>query len=139
MAAKDKYHFHFRTSLENDGWSITHDPYILEAGETEYEIDIGAEKLIGAERDGQKIAVELKSFLGESVAYDFHEALGQYLEYRIGLQIQEPDREVFLAVSVDRFERIKKLTLPRLALEQFHVSVIVFDINSKTIVQWIKN
>jgi len=71
MAAKDKYHFQFRESLVKDGWQITHDPYILEAGETEYEIDIGAEKLIGAERNGQKIAVELKSFLGESVATTF--------------------------------------------------------------------
>jgi len=65
--------------------------------------------------------------------------LGQYLEYRIGLKLQEPDREVFFAVSADRYDRIKKLTLPKLALAQFNVSVIVFDITSKTIVQWIKN
>jgi hypothetical protein len=24
--AKDKYHQHVRTALENDGWVITHDP-----------------------------------------------------------------------------------------------------------------
>ena len=30
MAARDKYHQQFREVLENDGWTITHDPYFLE-------------------------------------------------------------------------------------------------------------
>lgn len=68
MAAKDKYHIEFREALEKDGWTITHDPYFLEAGITSYEVDIGAEKIIAAEKEGQKIAVEIKSFLGESTA-----------------------------------------------------------------------
>lgn len=76
--------------------------------------------------------------MSESLAYDFHEALGQYLEYRIGLGLQEPDRQVYLAISASRYDRIKKLMLPRLAMEQFQVSLVTFDVISKTIVQWIK-
>lgn len=75
MAARDKYHGELRQALEKDGWTITHDPYVLEMSETSYEVDLGAEKIIAAEKEGMKIAIELKSFLGESIAYDFHEAL----------------------------------------------------------------
>lgn len=137
MAARDKYHLEFREALEKDGWTITHDPYFLETEETEYEVDIGAEKVIGAEKGGVKIAVEIKSFLRESVAYDFHEALGQYLQYRLGMQMQEPDRAVFLAVTANRYKRIIQLTLPRLSIQQFGVQVVVFDPDDKKITQWI--
>jgi hypothetical protein len=44
-------------------------------------IDLGAEKLIAAEKDGSYIAVEVKSFLQSSVLSDFHTALGQFLNY----------------------------------------------------------
>ena len=42
------------------------------------EIDLGAERLIGAEKLGKKIAVEVKSFLSASALSDFHTALGQF-------------------------------------------------------------
>ncbi len=29
MAAKDKYHQQVRHALEKEGWTITHDPYML--------------------------------------------------------------------------------------------------------------
>lgn len=38
-------------------------------------IDLGAEPILAAERAGEKIAVEIKSFLGESNIYEFHTAL----------------------------------------------------------------
>jgi hypothetical protein len=46
-------------------------------------IDLAAEKLIAAEREGEKIAVEVKSFLERSSAIsEFHTALGQFINYR---------------------------------------------------------
>ena len=30
--AKDKYHDLVKTSLENDGWTITHDPFKIKIG-----------------------------------------------------------------------------------------------------------
>ena len=29
MAAKDKYHEHVKEALIKDGWTITHDPYVI--------------------------------------------------------------------------------------------------------------
>jgi hypothetical protein len=70
--AKDKYHNHVRIALENDGWTITHDPYKIMIGRRRGYIDLGAE-LIGAERETEKIAVEIKSFLDTNLyAYSLH-------------------------------------------------------------------
>lgn len=66
MPAKDFYHNTVRNALIKDGWKITDDPLILKIGERSKFVDLGAEKLIAAERDSQKIAVEIKSFLSPS-------------------------------------------------------------------------
>lgn len=63
MSAKDAFHTVVKTALEKEGWLITHDPYAFQAGTLELYIDLGAEKIIAAEKQGQKIAVEIKSFL----------------------------------------------------------------------------
>ena len=63
MAAKDATHFIVKHALEKDGWTITHDPYYLKVGGVEFYIDLGAETIIAAQRNNQKIAVEIKSFL----------------------------------------------------------------------------
>ncbi len=78
MPAKDIYHETVKTALIADGWTITDDPYIIEYGGVDLYVDLGAEKLIGAQKENQKIAVEVKSFLRSSVISDFHQALGQF-------------------------------------------------------------
>ena len=57
MPAKDAFHEVVKIALQKDGWQITHDPYTLQAGTLELYIDLGAEKVVAAEKDGQKIAV----------------------------------------------------------------------------------
>ena len=92
--AKDIYHQQVREALIKDGWTITHDPLALEnQGERmDYEIDLGAEKLIGAERGTEKIAVEVKSFLKASLTNEFHGILGQYIVYEEALEYLASDR-----------------------------------------------
>ena len=60
--ARDIFHETFKKALEKEGWTITHDPYYLndKIKNIKYEIDLGAEKLLAAERDAEKIAVEIK-------------------------------------------------------------------------------
>ena len=59
MPAKDIYHNNVRTALEKDGWTITNDPLTLEIGERSLFVDLGAEKILAAEKQGRKIAVEV--------------------------------------------------------------------------------
>lgn len=61
--AKDIFHENVRQALIKDGWSITSDPLHIDLDETYVEIDLAAEMVFAAERAGEKIAVEVKSFL----------------------------------------------------------------------------
>ena len=83
MAAQDLFHEAVRAAFEKENWVITDDPLKLEAGGAKFEIDLGAERLLAAERVGEKIAVKIKTFLGESPIADHHVALGQFLNYRL--------------------------------------------------------
>jgi hypothetical protein len=100
MSAKDKFHETVKASLMKDEWTVTHDPLHIQWGEVEAYIDLAAERIIGAERNGEKIAVEVKSFLGQSTISDFHLALGQFINYRLLLREIEPDRGLYLAIPL---------------------------------------
>ncbi|MEC4816876.1 MAG: element excision factor XisH family protein, partial [Scytonema sp. PMC 1069.18] len=62
MPAPDLYHDVVCTALIKDGWKITDDPLVLTIGRRSVFVDLGAEKLIAAERGSDKIAIEIKSF-----------------------------------------------------------------------------
>jgi XisH protein len=66
MSAKDLYHDSVREALVKEGWTITHDPYVLDFGKDKGYVDLGAEFPIAAEKGTVQIAVEIKSFLSES-------------------------------------------------------------------------
>ncbi len=48
------------SKLQNDGWTITHDPSPLQIGKKRLSVDLGAERLISAEKGIQKIVVEAR-------------------------------------------------------------------------------
>jgi len=82
MPAPDIYHHVVKNALIKDGWTITHDPYTLTFGQRNVFADLGAERLVAAERNHEKIAVEIKSFHGASDMRDLEMAFGQYVFYR---------------------------------------------------------
>ena len=75
MPAKDIYHETVKNAMIKAGWTITHDPYRirLTKGKNLF-IDLGAEQLIAATKDTEKIAVEIKSFRRASDMKDLEEA-----------------------------------------------------------------
>ena len=75
MPQKDIFHETVKAALIKNGWNITHDPLYLAFGERNLFIDLAGEKLIGAKKDGQKIAVEVKSFTGASLVNNLKEAI----------------------------------------------------------------
>ncbi len=100
MSARDAFHDAVRTALERDGWMITHDPLTLEFGLGSLYVDLGAERVIAAQRENEKIAVEVKSFLSGSAVSEFHTALGQYLNYRLLMREQYPEYKLYLAIPL---------------------------------------
>ncbi|MGL4499018.1 MAG: element excision factor XisH family protein [Planktothrix sp.] len=136
--ARDKFHYAVRRGLEKQDWKITHDPLRLEFGaDDRLEIDLGAQEMLAAQRTGEKIAVEIKSFLSDSAMLDFHLALGQFLNYRLALEEIEPDRVLYLAIPLTAYESFFYRDLPRLAIQKYQVKLIVYEPQAEVILQWI--
>lgn len=138
MPARDQYHQNVRQALEKDGWTITHDPYRLKlARKKNLYIDIGAEQLIAAEKDIQKIAIEIKSFRSSSDMKDLEEAVGQFVLYEHLLSRYEPDRKLYLAVPEDVRESIFEEEAGQILIEDRIIRLFTFDINTNEVVKWI--
>ena len=136
MAARDIFHDAVKQALEKAGWRITHDPLSLQIGGVEMYIDLGAEQLIAAEKEGEKIAVEIKSFVAVSAIYEFHLAIGQYRNYQLALLQEDPERVLYLAVPEDAYDRFFTLQFVQDALRYNAVRYLVYDVQAEVIVQW---
>jgi len=137
MLAKDLYHETVKVALTKEGWRITQDPLILQLGKRSIYIDVGAGKLIAAERGAEKIAVEIKSFVSPSPIRDLEQAWGQFFMYARTLQRQEPDRLLYLAVTLATCEALFNEQAGQLLLAEPDFRLIVFDPKKQEIVRWI--
>jgi hypothetical protein len=138
--AKDIFHDAVKNALIKDGWTITHDPYSVfhKEEKIDYEIDLGAEKIIGAERENEKIAVEVKTFAKPSFTNEFHSILGQYLTYVSVLRRFDPERLLFLAIPSYAEERLAEYPFIQGLIEEYRLNIIVFDTNTEIITTWKK-
>jgi len=137
MSAKDFFHDAVKSALQKDGWIITDDPLYLKLGDDQLRVDLAAERLIAAQRDREKIAVEVKSFLSPSTISEFHTALGQFLNYRVVLQVQQPERTLYLAVTEEIYRTFFRRDLAQLSIQTYQVKMIVFKPVTEVILQWI--
>jgi hypothetical protein len=136
--AKDYFHSVVKAALIQEGWDVTDDPLNITVGGVDMEIDLGAERIIAAERQGQKIAVEVKSFLaGTSAISEFHRALGQFINYRAALKSETPDRILYLAIPYVAFNTFFQLDFPKSRVEENQVKLLVYDILSQKELLWI--
>lgn len=136
MPARDLYHDIVRNALIKDGWTITHDPFHIGYGDVDIYVDLAAEQPIAAERDGQKIAVEVKSFLGYSIVKDVEQALGQYVLYRSIIEEVDSQRVLYLAVDVVAYESILQRTGFQMIVTKNNVNIIVVELKKEEIVKW---
>ncbi|MGK7927461.1 MAG: element excision factor XisH family protein [Spirulina sp.] len=137
MSAKDRFHDTVKTALIKEGWRITHDPLYLDFDSARIQIDLAGEKLFAAERDLEKIAVEVKSFLAASTIYEFHLAVGQGLSYRIALRSQEPERKLYLAIPIFTYQEFFRRPFAQQTIQEAQLYILVFDPNREVITQWI--
>ena len=137
MSAKDVYHDTVRNALIKDGWVITHDPLVLKWGLKDLYVDLGAQQLLAAEKAGQRIAVEIKSFLSPSEVDDLKNAVGQFILYHDILARTEPDRVLYLAIREAVFVAVFEEPIGKLLIENKRVRLVVFDPHGEVIVKWI--
>ena len=136
--AKDIYHNLVKKALENDGWTVTHDPYFLTVGIGRRKVaaDFGAEKFLTAEKGLVKILVEVKSFITSSNINELHHSVGQYDFYTLLLEEQEPSRIPYLAMPQDAYEDLIREPIIQTYLNRHNVRLIIFDIENPIIHSW---
>jgi XisH protein len=137
MSRRDLFHDLVKQALSQSGWTITADPLYLSIGNLNIQIDLAAEPLIAAVKGNQKIALEVKSFISASKITDFYSSLGQYLTYQVALKLQEPDRQLYLAVPSTTCESLFQEILIREVLQCYPIKLIIYNKTTQEIQSWI--
>ena len=137
MPAKDIYHDTVKAALIKDGWTITHDPLTLRMTRKKLYIDLGGERLIAAQRQTERIAVEVKSFTRASDIKDLEDALGQFVLYNRVLSRYDPKRQLYLAVTDEVYKSVFEEEVGQILLEDQVIRLMTFNTDQEEIVQWI--
>ena len=135
--AKDRYHNIVKKALIKMGWTITSDPLYIPTLKRKLEVDLGAERVIEAQKDKDKIAVEIKSFLGLSEIHEFYKALGQFNYYQLALEDIDVERVLYLAVPSDIYDTLFTEPLTLKAITRYNIKIIVYNIEEEIIERWI--
>ena len=75
--------------------------------------------------------------MSDSPLTDYHAALGQFLNYRLALEIIDSARILYLAVPVGAYEAFFRREFAQISLERYQIKLIVYDPIQEVIVQWI--
>jgi hypothetical protein len=136
MPARDLYHDAVKTALIKEGWNILADPYRIQYKDVDLYADLAAERPIAIEREGQKIVVEIKSFVGRSLMTDFHLAVGQYNVYKMLLQETAPEYDLYLAIDDITYSNFFKREGIEFLVRSSQIKFFVVNIDEQEIVQW---
>lgn len=136
MPAKDVYHDTVKNALIKEDWTITNDPFFIRFGGFDFYIDLGAVQMIAAQKEEQKIAIEIKSFVGGSFISEFHTAVGQVMNYRSALKRIEPEYILYLAVPRVIYKTYFTRPFVQAVIEDYDIKYIVYHVEKKEIVKW---
>ena len=137
MARRDDTHDIVRAALEREGWLITNDPLPVKIGRKSAQIDLGAERLVAAQKGNEKIAVEIKSFIGTSTITEFYRATGQFQLYQRAMKRQYPDRVLYLALPVATYEELAQDIFQFEDFEDLGHQIIIYDNDENIPLKWI--
>jgi hypothetical protein len=93
--------------------------------------------VIGAERNGEKIAVEIKSFTGRSVILNLRDTLGQFDIYQSFLKRLEPDRSLYVAISQVAYDTLFQDEAIQMLVEDRQIPLLVVKIDTQEVLRWI--
>jgi hypothetical protein len=137
MPQYDLYHNTVKNALVKDGWVITDDPFVIEFKGLRLYADLGAEKLLAAEKFGRKVVIEIKVFNSPSLVTELEKAVGQYSIYRTFLKRVNPERKLYLAIAQDVYQDFFQRPVIQEIIADQQINLIVFDPNLEEIIQWI--
>lgn len=138
MPARDRLHDVVKAALAKDGWTITHDPFRVQYGEHDLYVDLGAERIIAAEKGSERIAVEVKSFLGPSDMRELQLAVGQFAIYGPLIEKEDEDRKLFLAIPEAKYRDLLAHADGQLLIEKWRLKFFTVARKSEEIIRWQK-
>jgi hypothetical protein len=138
MPARDTFHDVVRNALTKDGWTITHDPYNISFGSRNIYTDLGAHKPLAAERGSDKIALEIKSFVGGSEVRELELGLGQFFLYRLMMSSVDPDRMLLLAIPDSARKSLFTDAAGQKIIAEMNLKLAVFSVEREEIVEWLR-
>ncbi len=136
MPARDRLHAALKNALIHDGWTVTHDPLRVTSGRRNLYVDLGAERMLAAEKGTLRIAVEIKTFGGPSDVEALEQTVGQHVLYRALLAQQDPGRMLFVAVPDDVWNTLFQEPIGEVALQHALDRILCFDPAQERIVRW---
>lgn len=134
---RDSIYQSVKQALIKEGWVILADPFQLEYQEFRLFVDLLAEPSLIAQKGEQKIAVEIKSFVGQSFVYSLQQAIGQFTMYRQFLDKVMPDCSLYMAIGEGTYNRYFEQQAVQLLIEEIPLSLLVVHIQREEIVSWI--
>ena len=138
MPQYDLHHNTVKNALIKDGWVITADPFIIEFKGLRLYADLGAEKVLAAEKSGNRIVVEIKVFNSPSLVTELEKAVGQYGVYRTFLKQVDPQRQLYLAIAEDVYQDFFLRPAIQEVVTDHQIHLLIFNPEQEEIVQWIK-
>ena len=137
--ARDLFHENVKEALIKEGWIITNDPLSFKIGNMQVQIDLGAERLIAAERGTDKIAIEIKTFGSLSFITSLYEAVGKYIIYRNVLALRDPERLLYLAVPESIYSRFFEEQVIQKTMQEENFKLVIYNQATQIITQWVTN
>jgi len=100
----------------------------------------GPQRYFAAEKEGRKIAVEVKDFDRNAMASELQKMIGQLQLYQWALEEYSPGRDLYLAVSQVVYDDYiqNEQTAFHAIVERKRINLIVCDTAQEVILQWIK-
>ena len=137
MPALDRYHCVVRDALIKEGWTITNDPLTLSLDGRNYLVDLGAERLLGAEKGSLKIAVEIKTFTSPSPVAELEKSIGQFGLYEDVLEEIDTERILYLAIPELAYQTIFAERIGQMTIKKRIPRILVFSVDREEIIQWL--
>ncbi len=127
---------YFPTIFSLTRWTITADPYFIIYKKLRLIADLGAERSLSAQKENDKIVIEVKSFLNPSFIYDLERAVGQYIIYRNFLKKTAPDHQIYLALNQFVYQANFDETI-EIVVKENQIKLIIVDTDKEVIAKWI--
>ncbi|TAF50510.1 MAG: fatty-acid synthase [Oscillatoriales cyanobacterium] len=134
MPRRDLYHDTVRSALIKDGWTITHDPYVLGDAELYVFADLCASKTTTTKTI--TLTIEIKVFGANGHTSELEKAIGQYVLYRSILRHENQPTQTYLAIPSEAYHGFFQKRAVQNLIHDEQIKLLVFNPATETIEQW---